>query len=132
MQTCSPLFNAIKQLALKYSKMICSDKELKEQLKQSTFRRKIESIIRRGVSTAEGEEAIDDYSLPTNGAVLASTMCICSGKYMVADNHDWTFCTISGLPALFSECLNYYETFGSDPIFGRRIILSNVKKVSFD
>ena len=117
----------IQNFALKYSRLICSDNEFKSQLEKSSFKRKIESIVRRTQVTTfdEGE----DLYLLSQPAGLAFPICICSGMFLNR-NLDWTFCPISGIPALLSQYIKFTGIFGLDPIRGESISLSDIKKVS--
>ena len=57
-------------------------------------------------------------------------ICVCSGK-VLQSNSKITFCPNSGIPALFSEYVDYLEPDGTgvDPIFGNRITSSELKQV---
>lgn len=98
---------------------------LKSQLEKSSFRRKIESIVRRTqVSTID--EGKDLYLL-SQSAGLAFPICICSGMYLDR-SLDWTFCPISGIPALLSQYIKFIEIFGLDPINSESISSSDIEK----
>lgn len=80
------------------------------------LKRKVEAIVRR--KTSQNEEAeegsspcpitgspVPDYLLECPTTRDALPMCVVTGKHMVID--DWCICPNSGLPALYSEYIEF-------------------------
>jgi len=128
---------------------------LKVLLDSTKFKNRIYTIIRRSQGTQKDKvedlspcpisnEFIPEMDLECPTTKQSIPMCICTGKHMITD--DWSFCPISGLPALFSRYLQFikYESIKStddthtsdiyalDPICGKNICLSQVKQATSD
>jgi len=118
------------QSAMKFSKAICANKELKAQLDKTTFRRKIESILRRTQQAEITEDELDKsyFSHPINNVL---PLCICSGKFMTPQSDIWTFCPISSLPAIYSGYMKFHSLFGTDPLCDRPLDANEIRNVSF-
>jgi hypothetical protein len=120
----------IQQPAIKYSKMLCSDKKMKSQLDKSSFKRKIQLIIRRSQThEVDNEAQVSPYEYLSND-VVTFPICICSGMFLDC-NLDWTFCPQSGMPALLSKYVDYADKYGEDPIKGQLISSIDAKKVRY-
>ena len=101
-------------------------------------------------------QLISEIELENSNTKDFIPMCICTGKHMVRD--DWCFCPISGMPALFSEYVDYIkEEYGNmessktnesnndtqsnqindqisisanDPVTGKKVHLKDLRQVS--
>lgn len=125
---------------------------MKALLGGTKFKKRVYTIVRRSQSTQSdtnedltpcpiSNELIPEMNLecPTTSDIIP--MCICTGKHMITD--DWTFCPISGLPALYSKYLQYIhseaitpehnaynsDVYALDPICGKDVYLSQIKQV---
>lgn len=105
---------------------------MKEELEKSTYKRKIHSIIRRFRADDREEQVPHKNDDSTDIDDTVWPVCICSGKVLHPDL-EWTFCPVTGMPGLFSEYREFLGVLemGVDPISGKDVKLSELKKVSF-
>ncbi len=100
---------------------------MKTQLEKSSFKRKIQAIVRRPQTQMETGTKKSPYD-PASKDEIIFPICICSGMFLDGDL-DWTFCPNSKMPALLTQYKKYTDMFDSDPLNGESITSSDLRKV---